>query len=202
MFNPNTEMSYLLELMPASGRMHCKLLEAPRQSSVILAPLPRPWQETRLISINFDLWMQLPRPQRDLLLLQAVSRVNQVKWLKPDLYQGVAIAGLLGTIWEFSQGHALGSLVAGGITVFAGNQIWRSQTREDRQVEADEAAIQIAQWRGYGKTDAARHLLGAIEAVAQLEQRGLTVSEVLRCRKLRAIAQPAPMGVPDSLFEP
>lgn len=202
MFNPNDEMSYLLELMPASGRMYCKLLEAPRQSSVITAPLPRPWQQTRPIAINFDLWMQLPRPQRDLLLLQSVNRMNQVQWLKPNLYQGVAIAGLVGAVWEFSQGNALGALVAGGVTAFAGNQIWRSQTSDQRQLEADAAAIQIAQWRGYSPTEAADHLRRAIEAVARLEQRSLDVAELMRCRRLRAIAQPSPLGVPDAVSEP
>lgn len=195
-----SEVYRLIDLMPASGRMYCKLVSKPEQASVIHVDLPMPWHRSRPISINFDLWGRLTRPQRDLLLLRTVSWLTAIKWLKPDLNRGLAIAGAVGTVFEFAQADAVGVLTAGGLTALAGLQAWRSIQSPQREIEADEAAIQIAQRRGYSETEAARNLLAAIEGVAQIELRsGLRFAELLRCQNLRAIAGLSPVGVPEPL---
>ncbi len=56
---------------------------------MIDAPFPLPWSQERQIYINFDLWRRLTKPQRDLLLLYQVSCLTGVKWLEPDIYQGL-----------------------------------------------------------------------------------------------------------------
>ena len=61
-------------------------------------------------------------------------------------------------------------------------------------------AIKIAQRRGYNETEAAEHLLGAIEAVARLEGRsGLNFTDLIRCQNLRAIAGLSSVGVPQRI---
>ena len=100
--NPDPEIRRLLDLMPASGRMLCKIVSKPQQPQVIASQVPMPWHQTRPIYINFDFWRQLPKPQRDLLLLRTASWLINVRWFKPDLYQGLTIAGLLGTAVEIS----------------------------------------------------------------------------------------------------
>jgi hypothetical protein len=196
--DPSPEIFRLLDLMPASGRMLCKIVNKPQQSTAIASSFPLPWARERPIYINFDLWRRLSRPQRDLLLLRTVSWLLGVKWFKPDLYQGVVIAGLLGTLVELVQGDAVGVVTAGGLTALAGTQIWRSTHRSDREIEADQGAIQIALRRGYNEPDAARHLLSAIETVANLEGRsGLDFMELIRVQNLRAIAGLSAVGIPD-----
>ena len=65
---------------------------------------------------------------------------------------------------------------------------------------ADEAAIRVAQRRGYSQTEAAQHLLSAIEAVAQIEGRpSLNFTELIRCQNLRAIAGLSPVGIPEKI---
>ncbi|MEL6250138.1 MAG: hypothetical protein AAFR15_19250, partial [Cyanobacteria bacterium J06627_15] len=57
------------------------------------------------------------------------------------------------------------------------------------EVEADEAALKVAQRRGYTMAEAAAELAAAIERVAQLENRpGLSFTELLRCQNLRGYA--------------
>lgn len=194
------ELGRLQELMPASGRMFCKLVHRPEQSSVIDATLPFPWQRgIRPIFLNLDLWEQLPEFQRDLMLLRIVSWVTQIRWFKPDIYRGGALVGLVGTLVETSQGDAIGVLVAGGLTALAVRQIWRSQRSDKLELEADELAVQVAQRRGYTETDAARHLLAAIESIARIEGRpSLNFVELLRCQNLKAIAGLSPVGMPES----
>jgi hypothetical protein len=196
----SSEVYRLIDLMPASGRMYCKLVDKPEQAAVIHTDLPLPWHRSRPISINFDLWGRLSRPQRDLLLLRTVSWLTGIKWLKPDLNRGLAIAGVVGTLVEFAQADAVGVLTAGGLTALAGLQAWRSIQSPQREIEADEAAIQIAQRRGYSESEAAAHLLAAIEAVAKIELRsGLRFTELLRSQNLRAIAGLSPVSVPEAL---
>ncbi|MCT7979295.1 DUF3318 domain-containing protein [Laspinema olomoucense] len=196
--DPSPEIFRLLDLMPASGRMLCKIVNKPQQSTAIESSFPLPWARERPIYINFDLWRKLSRPQRDLLLLRTVSWLLGVKWFKADLYQGVVIAGLLGTLVELGQRDAVGVVTAGGLTVLAGVQIWRSTHRSDREIEADQAAIQIALRRGYNEPDAARHLMSAIETVATLEGRpGLDFMELIRIQNLRAIAGLSAVSIPD-----
>jgi hypothetical protein len=197
MLNPDSEILHLIDLMPASGRMLCKLASRPEQPTLIAAELPKPWAQSRPIFINFDLWAKISRAQRDLLLLRTVGWVNSVQWLKPDLYQGAAFVGAVGTLVQLFQGDAAGAIVVGGLTTLAGLQIVRSQRSARRELEVDEAALRAAQRRGYTEVAAARALLEAIEAAATLEGRGLNFTELLRCQNLRAIAGTSSVGVPE-----
>ena len=197
---PTAEIRRLLDIMPASGRMMTKIVSKPEQSQVIDSSLPLPWNRQRLIYINFDLWRRLSKPQRDLLLLRNVSWLTGIKWFKPDIYQGVVVAGLLGAIVELVQVDAVGVLVAGGLTAIATTQIWRSSRSSQTELNADEGAIRVAQRRGYNETEAAQHLLSAIESVAKIEARpGLDFTELIRQQNLRAIAGLSPVGVPEKI---
>lgn len=194
------EIRRLLEVMPASGRMMTKLISKPEQRAVIDSPFPTPWMQTRPIWINFGLWHQLSKPQRDLLILRTVSWLTGIKWFRPSLYQGMVAAGVVGTIVELVQSDPVGIIVAGGLTAIAGTQIWRANRSTERELEADEAALLVAQRRGYSESDAAHYLLTAIEATAQIEGRpSLSFTELLRCQNLKAIAGLSPAGVPDRL---
>lgn len=198
--NLDAEISHLLELMPASGRMLTKIVSQPQQAKVIETSLPMPWQQgSRPILINFDLWRNLSRPQRDLLLLRSVSSLIGVKWFKPNIYQAITAAGLLGLAIEISQADAVGIIVAGGLTAIATNQIWRSNRSLQKELDADESAIKVAARRGYTETEAARHLLSALETVAQIENRPLNFTELLRSQNLRVIGNLSPIGVPSNL---
>lgn len=201
--NLESEISRLLDLMPASGRMLTKLVSKPQQTKVIDTPFPLPWQQgNRYIYINFDLWRQLSRPQRDLILLRAVSILTNVRWLKPDLYQGITLAALAGLSVELIQADVVGIVLAGGLTTLAARQIWRNNRSVQREIDADEGAIKVALRRGYTETEAAKHLLSGIETVAQIEGRSsLNFTELIRCQNLRAIANISPVGVPDSLMQ-
>lgn len=196
---PNVEIRRLLDVMPASGRMTTKLVSKPQQAKVIDASFPQPWNQARPIYINFDLWHRLTKPQRDLLLLQMVSWLTGVKWFKPDIYQGVVIAGLLGGFLEAAQSDVVGVAVAGGLSAIAAWRIWRTNKSQESELNADAAAIKIAQRRGYSEAEAAQHLLSAIEAVAKIEgHSSLNFTELIRCQNLRAIAGFSPVGMPES----
>lgn len=78
-----------LHVIPGYGRMMTKILSKPEQKKVIDAPFPLPWSQEGQIYINFDLWRRLTKQQRDLLLLYQVSWLTGVKWLEPDIYQGL-----------------------------------------------------------------------------------------------------------------
>lgn len=196
---PIAEIRRLLDVMPASGRMMTKIVSKPEQTKVIDCPFPLPWNGERPIWINFDLWRRLARPQRDMLLLRTVSWLIGVKWFKPELYQGIVVAGLLAGTFQFSQGDGMGMLVSGGLSAIAGYQIWRNSRSTQSLLDADEAAIKVALRRGYEEAEAARNLLGAIEAVAQLEGRPLDFTELIRSQNLRAYAGLSPVGVPDTI---
>lgn len=196
---PTAEIRRLLDVMPASGRMTTKIVSKPEQPQVIDCSLPLPWNQERPIFINFDLWRRLSKPQRDLILLRTVSWLTGVKWFKPDIYQGVVVAGLLGALVELVQGDAVGVVVGFGLTAIAGNRIWRTSRSQETELNADEAAIRVAQRRGYSETEAASYLLSAIEEVAQLERRpSLDFTELIRCQNLRAIAGLSPVGIPET----
>ena len=196
---PNVEIRRLLDVMPASGRMTTKVVSKPEQAKVIDASFPQPWNQERPIYINFDLWRRLTKPQRDLLLLQMVSWLTGVKWFKADIYQGVLLAGLLGGFLEAAQSDVVGVVVAGGLSAIAAFRIWRTNKSQESELNADAAAIRIAQRRGYSEVEAAQHLLSAIEAVAKIEGRsGLNFTELIRCQNLRAIAGLSPVGMPES----
>jgi hypothetical protein len=199
--NQDTEISHLLELMPASGRMMTKIVSKPQSARVIEINFPLPWQRgTRPIAINFDLWRELSRPQRDLLLLRAVSVLTAVKWFKPDLYQGIVVAGAIGFSIELLQADAVGIVVASGLTTLAAHRLWREKRDTRRELEADETAIRVAARRGYTETEAARHLLSAIEAVARIEGRSsLSFSELVRSQNLKKLGNLSFVGVPDEI---
>ncbi|EDX72368.1 hypothetical protein MC7420_1037 [Coleofasciculus chthonoplastes PCC 7420] len=198
--NPEPEIRRLRDLMPASGRMLIKIISKPQQMAVIETPFPMPWSRDRPIYINFDLWRRLPRAQRDMLILSTVSWLLNIRWFKPDLYQGVVIAGLLGGMVEFVQGDAVGVVVATGLSAIAGSQIWRSTRSCQTHLDADTDAIKVALRRGYTETEAAQHLLAAIESVAEMEGRlSLNFTELIRSQNLRAIAGISPVGVPESV---
>ncbi len=197
---PTAEIRRLLDIMPASGRMMTKIVSKPEQPKVIDSNFPLPWKQERPIAINFDLWRRLPVPQRDLLLLSQVSWLVGVKWFKPDVYQGVVVAGLLGTVVELVQQDVVGVVVAGGLSAIALSRIWRTSRSSQSELDADETAVKIAQRRGYNETEAAEHLLKAIEAVARLEGRSsLNFTELIRCQNLRAIAGVSSVGVPQRI---
>ena len=194
------EIRQLMDILPASGRMLTQITSKPEQSGVIDHPFPMPWVRERGIWINFDLWSRLPRPQRDLLILRSTSWLTGVKWFRPQLYQGVVAIGALGAVVQLVQADVVGTIVAGGLSAVAGAQIWRSNRSTERELEADEAALRVAQRRGYTEAEAARHLLAAIETVADLEGRpSLSFMELLRCQNLRAIAGLSSVGIPEGL---
>lgn len=187
--NPDVEIRHLLELMPASGRMETRLTSNPRQSTVIKCEFPQPWKKTQPIFINFDLWKQLSRPQRDLLLLRTVSWVGNVQWFKPNLNQGIVVAGIVGAGVQFVQKDAVGILLAGGLAALGLRRIWQDNRGSEMEVEADQMAIRVAGRRGYTETEAATALAEAIAIVAQIEGRqSLSFMELVRCQHLKAIA--------------
>lgn len=197
---PDSEIRRLLDVMPASGRMLTKIVSRPEQSLVIDAPFPLPWAQDRIISINLDLWCRLSQPQRDLLILRTVSWLTAIKWFKPDLYQGVVVAGALGAGVELMQGDALGVIIASSLSGLALQQIWRKTRSSQSQLDADEAAIKVAIRRGYTEAEAAGYLLSAIETVAKTEGRlSLNFTELIRSQNLRSIAGFSPLGVPETI---
>ncbi|GAX36187.1 DUF3318 domain-containing protein [Nodularia sp. NIES-3585] len=197
---PRVEVRRLLDVMPASSRMTTKIVSKPEQVRVIDAAFPLPWNQERPIYINFDLWLRLAKPQRDLLLLQKVSWLTGVTWFKPDIYQGVVLLGLLAGLLESAEADVVGVAVAGGLSAIALVRIWRTNKSSESELNADLAALRIAQRRGYSETEAAEHLLSAIEAIARIEKHStLNFSELIRCQNLRAIAGLSPVGVPKSI---
>ncbi len=181
------EIRRLSELMPASGRMLTDIISQPQQSKVIDYKFPRPWERgDRIIAINFELWQELPQPQQDLLLLSVVCRLSNIRWFKPDIYQGLTVLGLGGVALQLWQKDAVGLVVAASLTAIAANQIWQNYRSTEREVEADETAIKVAGRRGYNTIDAANFLRLAIEKTAQIENRnGLNFTELMRCQNLR-----------------
>lgn len=194
----DNEISRLLDVMPASGRMSSKIISKPQQSKVIEAPFPVPWSwDSRPIYINFELWRHLSRGERDMVMLRTVFSLTQVRWFKPDLYQGITLAGLIGVTVEVMQGDVLGTVVAGGLTAIAARQIWRSHRSVERELTADESALKVAERRGYSEVEAAQHLLSSIDAIAQLEGRSqLNFTDLIRSQNLKAKANLSPIGIP------
>ncbi|WP_353930490.1 DUF3318 domain-containing protein [Okeanomitos corallinicola TIOX110] len=198
----NLEIRRLLDVMPASGRMMTKIVSKPEQKKVIDAAFPLPWSQERPIYINFDLWRRLTKPQRDLLLLYQVSWLIGIKWIKPDIYQGVVLVGLLGGVIEAAQADILGVVIAGGLSAVAGTRIWKMNQSQEAEITADKTAIRIAQRRNYSEVEAAEHLLTAIETVAKIEGRsGLDFNELIRCQNLRAISGLSPVGIPNNKID-
>jgi len=98
------------------------------------------------------------------------------------------------------QGDAVGVVLSTSLSAIASTQIWRSTRSTESELDADAGAIKVATRRGYTESEAAQHLLLAIEAVAQIEGRsGLNFKELIRCQNLRVIAGFSPVGVPDTV---
>ena len=186
--NPEPKIRRLLDLMPASGRMHCKIVSRHLQPQVVHYNPALPWAD-RAIEINFNLWSQLPRPCRDLLLLRAVAWFNLGQLIKVDLYQGLAVAGVAAAIVESVQLDPVGMIVAGGLTAFSSIQAWRNTQGLAVEVAADREGIRLAQRRGYGEEEAADYLLQAITEAASLENRPVPeFAELVRSQNLKALA--------------
>ncbi|MGD1910235.1 MAG: DUF3318 domain-containing protein [Rivularia sp. (in: cyanobacteria)] len=193
---PKVEIRRLSDLMPASAKGTVKIISKPEQKKVIDTIFPLPWHRQRLIYINFDLWRNLTQRQRDLLLLRNVSWLSGVQWFKPNIYQGVVLAGLFGGLVESAQGDAVGVVAAGGLSAIAMLRIWRNNHSQESEIAADIAAIRLVQRRGYSEAEAAEYLLKAIETVAKIEKRStLNFLELIRCSNLRRIAGFSELGV-------
>lgn len=199
----DAEFRRLIDLMPASGRMSVKLTQRSSQARAIETPFPAPWnQDARRIYINYGLWQQLDRPQRDLLLLRAVAWLTRIRWLKFELYQGVVVAGALATVVELAQADAVGVLVSSGLGAIAASQVWRRNRSVRAELDADEAAVKVAQRRGYDPAEAAGHLLEGIEALAALEGRpSPNFVELIRSQNLKTRANRSAVGVPETVRE-
>ncbi|PSB05342.1 hypothetical protein C7B61_07525 [filamentous cyanobacterium CCP1] len=191
--NLSAEINRLLDLMPASGRMYTKLVNNPKQRKVIAANY-LPWVETHAININFDLWEKLPQPQRDLMLLHVVCWILNKRQFRFNLYQGLATIGGTGVLIETIRGEPAGIVMLGGLAVLAGVQAVRTRRKDEVLAEADEAAVEVAQRRGYSEPEAAKALLEAIDSVAQIENRALTVTDVVRSQNLKAMAGLSPLN--------
>ncbi|MGB3613212.1 MAG: DUF3318 domain-containing protein, partial [Elainellaceae cyanobacterium] len=137
----DAELGRLADLMPASGRMWCRIVSKPNQPEAIAASLPKPWNRTCTIGINLPLWQQLSQGQRDLLLLRTVCWATAVQWFRPGAYQLLLSAGVLGTLVETFRGDATGIVVFAGLSVVAIRQIWTSLHSVAMEKAADEAAV-------------------------------------------------------------
>ena len=189
MMEPKVEIRRLSDLMPASARKTVKILSKPEQAIVIDASFPLPWHQERPIYINFDLWRNLTKQQRDLLLLRTTIWLTGVRWFKPNIYQGVLLAGLFGGLIESAQGDAVGVVAACGLSAIAMLRIWRNNRSQESEVSADLAAIRLVKRRGYSEAEAAEHLFKAIEIVAKIEGRSaLNFIELIRVQNLRTMA--------------
>ena len=197
----DAEISRLLDMMPASGRMLTKIISQPQQSKVIDAPFAPPWnRESRPIYINFDLWRRLPRGQRDLLILSATSSVINIRWFKPDINQLIVLAGTIGLMVETGQGDAVGILIAAGLTAISIRQIWRDNRNIQRELDTDEAAIKVSLRRGYTEVEAAQNLLQGIENAAKIEGRSiLNFTELIRSQHLKSLANLSSIDVPEKI---
>ncbi|WP_066348460.1 DUF3318 domain-containing protein [Geminocystis sp. NIES-3708] len=183
------EINRLQDLMPASGRICCKIRSKPQQTEIINTVFPPPWRsKNRLIYINFDLWKQLSIPQRDLLLLRSVAFSLGVKWFKFDIYQGVLLSALGGLTFEIANQDIVGIIVAGSLLTIAGNQIWQKNLSIEKELEADEGGIKVAIRRGYSSQEAKKYLIEAIESLPKIEsRRSLNFIELLRVQNLMRI---------------
>ena len=197
----DAEISRLLDMMPASGRMLTKIISQPQQSKVIDAPFAPPWnREGRPIYINFDLWRRLPRGQRDLLILRATSSLINIRWFKPDINQLIVLAGTIGLMVETGQGDAVGILIAAGLTAISIRQIWRDNRNIQRELDTDEAAIKVSLRRGYTEVEAAQNLLQGIENAAKIEGRSiLNFTELIRSQHLKSLANLSSIDVPEKI---
>lgn len=193
---PSIEIRRLFDIMPDAARMNIDILSQPEQPKVLDSSFPLPWNRERLIYINFDLWCHLSKPQRDLLLLQMVCWLREIKWFVFDIDVGVVAIAVFGGLVELAQGDVVGVAVAGGLTALAIARIWHTNQALDSQLNADIAAIAVAQRRGLLEAQTAEHLLNAIVSVSKIEGRSaLNFTELVRCQNLRVIAGLSSVGI-------
>lgn len=192
--NPNTpyeqtEILRLRDLLPASLRPLITI--APRSAATATAVISlrrkAPWRPEGIIEIEFSRWRSVPQPERDLLFLREAGWFDTRNWLQPGLFQIIAVAGGLSTVVELSLQNPFSALLAGGVTGLAINQIRQSLFSETAEMEADEFALRRAQFRGYDRQSAARHLVSGLESVLRLDPRDITT--IMRLQRLKAIAQ-------------
>ncbi|MEM9244646.1 MAG: DUF3318 domain-containing protein [Cyanobacteria bacterium P01_F01_bin.153] len=186
-----SEINRLQELVPGSGRMVVKVVDAPEAPQTITSEFPYPWRRNRAIAIDFDRWLQLPESQRDLLFLREVCWLTRMQWFEPQWQQGVALLAAVVMTFELAQGDGVGAIAAGALAGCAGWQWWQQRRSPERQVDADRGAISVAQRRGYDTVAAATALLAGIEAIAILDgNSGLSFTDQVRCQNLRGILNP------------
>ena len=196
--NINEEIARLRDLLPASWRMTTSIKSKPEQIELISSSQILPWAKGTEIEINFRLWRQLVEAERDLLLLREISWRQQTKWLQVGIYQGVGAMAVVGGIVESVQGDVTGIAIAILLGTIGINQILRGNKSSQVQVLADNEAIAVAQKRGYGEAEAAKALLEAIPAAANLSGRDKPeFTELIRCQNLKAIAGLSKTTIPD-----
>ncbi|WP_038027291.1 DUF3318 domain-containing protein [Synechococcus sp. PCC 7336] len=191
--NPQEEIQRLRDLLPASLRPllaiapmpYGTIASDPNRQLIGIKPRP-PWQPTGTIQIQFSQWLNIPQAQRDLLFLREAGWFDSRAWLQPGLYQIVAAAGGLATVLELALHNPVSVLLAGGVTGLAVRQVWQNLHSDNAQFNADEFALRRAQYRGYERREAARHLLAALETAMQVDQ--TDVLTILRLQRLKAIA--------------
>lgn len=192
-----SEASRLLDIMSASGRMMTKIVGKQDQNTIIKTTFPTPWNNHRVIYLNFDLWMNLPKAQRDLIMLRTVSWLGKIQWFKPSINQGIFGVGLVGIISQLIETDVIGILVSSSLTTIGLIRIWQSNHNIEAELAADEMAIRVATRRGYEAPSAANHLLQGIENVAKIEGRNnFNFAELIRSQNLKAIAGLSSVGVP------
>ena len=192
-----SEASRLLDIMSASGRMMTKIVGKQDQNTIIQTTFPTPWNNHRVIYLNFDLWMNLPKAQRDLIMLRTVSWLGKIQWFKPSINQGIFGVGLVGIISQLIEADVIGILVSSSLTTIGLIRIWQSNHNIEAELAADEMAIRVATRRGYEAPSAANHLLQGIENVAKIEGRNnFNFAELIRSQNLKAIAGLSSVGVP------
>jgi hypothetical protein len=192
------EMDRLRDLLPASLRS-LVVIESVALPENLPLRLKRgqPWQPIGYIQLNMNRWLRIPQPQRDLLFLREVGWFDSRNWLQPGFYQVIAVVGLLSTLTELALQNPYSALLAGGVTTLAVNQIRQNLNKESLQFEADEFALRRAQYRGYDRQAAARHLIEALETLSKQDPEDITTA--IRLQRLKAIAR---TGQPSHRSEP
>lgn len=183
------EIQRLRDLLPASLRPLITIepqMSNPSNSLIRLKPRPV-WQALGTVQIRFAPWQSLPQPQRDLLFLREVGWFDTRNWLQPGLYQAIVVVGGLATLVELVQQNPVSVLLAGGMTGLAARQIWQNLNQETAVMNADEYAIRRAQFRGYDRQTAARHLLEGLDQGQKIDRTDMI--NVMRIQRLQAIAQ-------------
>ncbi|MCS6959970.1 MAG: DUF3318 domain-containing protein [Pseudanabaenaceae cyanobacterium SKYGB_i_bin29] len=198
--HPSSEISRLLDLLPASWRMHTIVAQRPDQAQVITSTPILPWRRDTQIKINFRYWFNLPVNERDLLFLAEVSWRQQTQYFQWGTYQLVSLFALAGTIWETIEGDIPGLAVGVLLIAIAWKQIDRQSKSAKTFLESDNEAIRVAQRRGYTDVVAARSLLEGIQNAAKLEGRQIpSFTELIRCQNLRSLAGISKITVPSEV---